>query len=101
MDEELSINVTIADRRYPMRIKRNEEEKIRKAAKIINERILQYQQRYSGKDNQDFLAMSALQFVMQIMENVEQTNISPFVKQIEEINEQLALYIDKNQRSNE
>lgn len=101
MDEELSINVTIADRRYPMRIRRSDEEKIRKAAKIINERILQYQQRYSGKDNQDCLAMSALQFVMQIMENVEQTNISPFVKQIEEINEQLALYVDKNQRSNE
>lgn len=95
MDEELSINVTIADRRYPMRIKRSEEEKIRKAAKIINERILQYQQRYSGKDNQDCLAMSALQFVIQVMETMEQSNISPFIKQIEEINDQLAGYFDK------
>jgi hypothetical protein len=94
MDEELSINVTIADRRYPMRIKRSEEEKIRKAARIINERILQYQQRYSGKDNQDCLAMSSLQFVIQVMDNMEQSNISPFIKQIEEINDQLAGYLD-------
>jgi len=96
MDEELSINVTIADRRYPMRIKRNEEEKIRKAVKIINERILQYQQRYSGKDNQDCLAMSALQFVIQIMDTMEQSDSSPIVKQIEEINDQLAGYLDNN-----
>jgi cell division protein ZapA len=94
MDEELSINVTIADRRYPMRINRGDEEKIRKAAKIINERILQYQQRYSGKDNQDCLAMSALQFVIQTMESMDQSNISPVIKQIEEINDQLAGYLD-------
>jgi cell division protein ZapA (FtsZ GTPase activity inhibitor) len=94
MDEEFSINVTIADRRYPMRINRNEEEKIRKAAKIINERILQYQQRYLGKDNQDCLAMSALQFVLQIMDLMDQTNTDQSMKQIEEINKQLTRYLD-------
>jgi cell division protein ZapA len=94
MDEEFSINVTIADRRYPMRINRNEEEKIRKAAKIINERILQYQQRYLGKDNQDCLAMSALQFVIQIMDLMDQSNTDQSMKQIEEINKQLTRYLD-------
>jgi len=94
MDEEFSINVTIADRRYPMRINRSEEEKIRKAAKIINERILQYQQRYSGKDNQDCLAMSALQFVIQIMDVMDQSNTDQAMKQIEEINKQLIGYLD-------
>jgi len=94
MEEEFSINVTIADRRYPMRINRSEEEKIRKAAKIINERILQYQQRYSGKDNQDCLAMSALQFVIQIMDLMDQSNSDQSMKQIEEINKQLVTYLD-------
>jgi cell division protein ZapA (FtsZ GTPase activity inhibitor) len=94
MDEEFSINVTIADRRYPMRISRSEEEKIRKAAKIINERILQYQQRYSGKDNQDCLAMSALQFVIQIMDVMDQSDTDQTMKQIEEVNKQLKVYLD-------
>jgi cell division protein ZapA (FtsZ GTPase activity inhibitor) len=95
MDEMLSINVTIADRPYPMRIKRSEEEKIRKAAKIINERIVQYQQRYTGKDNQDFLAMSSLQFAIQVLELIEQLDKEPLTKQIQEINEQLAAYLAK------
>jgi len=95
MDEELAINITIAERRYPMRIKRSEEEKIRKAAKIINERILLYQQRYTGKDNQDLMAMSALQFAIQVLEMMEKTDVDPVFMQIEELNEQLVKYLDK------
>ncbi|HEY3388760.1 MAG TPA: cell division protein ZapA, partial [Prolixibacteraceae bacterium] len=39
MDDKLSININIADRMYPLRIDRKEEEGIRKAAKIINEKV--------------------------------------------------------------
>ena len=95
MDEELAINITIAERRYPMRIKRNEEEKIRKAAKMINERILQYRQRYTGKDNQDFMAMSTLEFVIRLLDLMEQTDIDPAIEQIGEINQELARYLAK------
>ncbi|MDY6800169.1 MAG: cell division protein ZapA, partial [Bacteroidota bacterium] len=56
MDEKLSIRVNVADRYYPLKIDRSDEEKIRKAAKLINEKVLQYKQRYSDKDVQDFLA---------------------------------------------
>ncbi|HPR30672.1 MAG TPA: cell division protein ZapA [Prolixibacteraceae bacterium] len=93
MDELLSINITIADRRYPMRIKRNDEEKIRKAVKLINERILQYQDRYSGKDVQDFLAMASLQFVLQTLETIEQSEVDPVIQQIGEINRELIGYL--------
>lgn len=93
MDEELAINITIAERRYPMKVKRSEEEKIRKAAKVINERILQYQRMYTGRDNQDFLAMSALQFVIQVLEMMEKSDVNPAIKQIEEINLQLSQYL--------
>ncbi|MCF8358511.1 MAG: cell division protein ZapA [Prolixibacteraceae bacterium] len=95
MDEFLSINITIADRRYPMRIKRSEEEKIRKAAKIINERILQYQDRYSGKDVQDFLAMASLQFVLQTLETIEKSDVEPVLKQLENINNEINLYLSE------
>lgn len=95
MDEELAINITIAERRYPMRIKRNEEEQIRKAAKMINERILQYRQRYTGKDNQDFMAMSALEFVIRFLDMMEKSDIDPAITQIEEINQELVRYLTK------
>ena len=56
MDDKLSININIADRLYPLRIERKEEENIRKAAKIINDKVVQYKQRYPSKDIQDCLA---------------------------------------------
>ena len=62
MDDLLSIKVTIANRQYPLRINRSEEEAIRKAAKKINERIKEYEQNYAVRDPQDLLAMCALQF---------------------------------------
>lgn len=93
MNDELSINITIADRRYPMRIKRNDEEKIRKAAKIINERILQYQERYNGKDNQDFLAMSAVQLATQVLDLMQENDKEPLLEQIGEINRELGNYL--------
>jgi cell division protein ZapA (FtsZ GTPase activity inhibitor) len=68
MDDKLSIRVNVADRYYPLKVERENEEKIRRAARMINEKVLQYKQRYTDKDVQDFLAMAALQFVIKLIE---------------------------------
>lgn len=60
--EEISINISIADRPYRLTITRDEEERVRKAAAIINDRIHTYAQSYAYKDRQDLLAMAALQY---------------------------------------
>ncbi len=44
-----------------------EEEVIRKAAKLINEKILNYQERYGIKSTQRLLALSALDFAMSVL----------------------------------
>jgi len=59
---ELSIKINIANRIYPLSVKTEEEEGIRKTAKMINERIKQYESDYAVKDKQDLLAMCALEF---------------------------------------
>ncbi len=68
MDDKLSIRVNVADRYYPLKVERENEEKIRRAARMINEKVLQYKQRYTDKDVQDFLAMAALQYVIKLTE---------------------------------
>jgi cell division protein ZapA len=93
MDEEFTINITIAERRYPITIKRKDEERVRKAAKKINDRILLYRKNYKGKDSQDFMAMTALQFVIEYLDLVEKTDIDPAIQQIENINHQLDQYL--------
>ena len=71
MDDKLSIRVNVADRYYPLKVERENEERIRKAARLINEKVLQYKQRYTDKDVQDFLAMAALQYVIKLTEEEE------------------------------
>jgi len=51
-----------------MKVKVSEEEGIRKAVNLINERIKEYEQSYAVKDRQDLLAMCALQFATQALD---------------------------------
>jgi cell division protein ZapA len=67
MENEISIKVNIGDRQYPLRINTDEEEKVRKAAKIINEKVGFYLDNFSVKDKQDALAMAALEFATDSM----------------------------------
>ncbi|MBN1598214.1 MAG: cell division protein ZapA [Bacteroidales bacterium] len=93
MDEKLSIRINIIDRYYPLKIEKKDEEKIRKAGKIINEKVLQYKQKYSDKDVQDFLAMAALQYVTKLIEMEKQEDSSKLVNSIKELNEELEVYL--------
>jgi cell division protein ZapA len=60
MSELININLIIADRPYPLKVKPEEEELVRTVARQINEKVKEFQSLYSAKDKQDFLAMSAL-----------------------------------------
>jgi cell division protein ZapA (FtsZ GTPase activity inhibitor) len=66
VDPHLKIKVNIADRVYPLTIKREEEEMIRRAVKMINETVRSFQEKYAVKDKQDVLAMCALQWASQL-----------------------------------
>lgn len=89
MEEQLSIKVQIAERFYPLKIKRSDEEKIRKAAKMINDKVLQYKQRYTDKDAQDFMAMAALQFVINFLDCEQQQNVVSLEKELEGLSSEL------------
>lgn len=94
ISEKLSIRVNIADRYYPMKVERSDEAKIRQAAKMINEKIMQYKQRYKDKDLQDFLAMAALQFVTKVIETENNQDITTLVGGLQEIDRELSEYLD-------
>ncbi|MEJ5053626.1 cell division protein ZapA [Sphingobacterium sp. MYb382] len=59
---EISIKINIADRVYPLRVTTEEEEVIRHAAKLINEKIKELQDNYAVRDKQDLLSMCVLQY---------------------------------------
>ncbi len=59
---DISIKINIADRVYPLKVSTEEEEIIRRAAKLINDRIKDYQENYAVKDKQDLLSMCVLHY---------------------------------------
>jgi cell division protein ZapA len=63
--ELININLIIADRPYPLKVKPEEEEMVRNAAKQINQKVKELQDLYAAKDKQDFLAMSALMYAVE------------------------------------
>lgn len=87
----ININVIIADRPYPLKIKKAEEEDVRNAAREINEKVKQFQQVYAAKDKQDYLAMSALMYAVQNIENQRKTenSASSFEEELKKLEETL------------
>lgn len=61
-DDHISINLWLAGRSYRIRILPHEEEAVRKAAKVADEKIQELRNHYAGKDDQDFIAMCLLMY---------------------------------------
>ncbi len=69
--DELSVKIKIADREYPMKVKRQEEEKVRAAGKLINDKIKRYREQFGIDDKQDLLAMVAFDCLVDKMAEEE------------------------------
>ncbi len=93
MTEKLSINIKIDGRIYPLKVNRENEEKYRKAAKILNDIVLQYRQKYVNSDPRDFLAMTAYQFVLKTIELEEKVDQSPLLEELKKLDEELGDYL--------
>ena len=85
---EISIKINIADRVYPLKVNMEEEEIIRRAAKLINDRIKEYQENYAVRDKQDLLSMCVLHYATSSLKadmkvTVEDTEVTDKVYQLD------------------
>ena len=94
MDWSQTISIKIAERSYELRIrKEEEEERIRKASRLINDRLIQYKQRFSDKDAQDFLALEALRFAVKTFELEAKASSTEQADKLKQLNEQLDIFL--------
>jgi cell division protein ZapA (FtsZ GTPase activity inhibitor) len=77
MADELGVTIHIAGRPYRLLVKREEEEAIRGAAKLVDDQLNHYASIYSYNDKQDLLAMVALHYATTGMNAEEE---SEFIK---------------------
>lgn len=94
---EISIKINIADRVYPLRIATEEEEVIRYAAKLINEKIKELQENYAVRDKQDLLSMCVLQYATGMIkaERNAQQHEDGLEEQVHELDDMLTNFFRK------
>jgi len=94
MDWTQTIKIIIAEREYPFKINNEEEEeRIRKAGRLINDRLIQYKQRFSDKDPQDLLAFTALQFAVKTIELDTKASSTEQADKLRQLDEQLDMFL--------
>lgn len=93
-DGRISVRITIADRIYPLKIAMESEENLRKAANIINSEIEKYMD-FPDRDIQDKLAVSALYFVVKLLDLESLNNDKSLFSEIEKLGHELGFYLEK------
>ena len=83
------ITLNIAGRPCVLTIEREEEEEIRKAAQLINSKIAKYREKYATADPVDFLAVTALQFTVKMLEAERRNDVEPVLDEVKKINSRL------------
>ena len=89
MNDKLTVTLNIAGRPCVLTIEREEEEAIRKAAQLINSKIAKYREKYATADPVDFLAVTALQFTVELLEIEKRNDIEPILDEVKRISSRL------------
>ncbi len=86
MSELIPANIVIADRTYRLKIEVEEEELVRKTAKLINDKIIEYKENFAGKDMQDYVSMALLWFA------TEQNKTGEAMVKLDETSKKIQLF---------
>ena len=86
----MPVTLWLAGRSYRIRIKPDEEQSVRKAARLAEEKLNEMRNHYAGKDDQDFLAMVLLSYAIDSAESTMNdplllSEISGMSKQIDKV----------------
>lgn len=96
MDNKLAIKLKIAERVYPLRIDRDEEQKFREAAKLINEKLAIYRKHFTTSDGQDLLAMVSLHLATRQVESGENLSTEAILRDLKELTNDIESFIIEN-----
>ena len=98
-EEKFLLTLTIDGRKYPLRILKSEEQAFRDAAKKINTKINQYRVAFGGENSdmtsQDFMAMTAIQALVENFSLGDKNNTKPFEDKIGSLISELDDYLKK------
>lgn len=97
-ENNFRINIKIDGRNYPLTIDRKDEERYRKAAKIVNETINEYRKRFQSNDQQDIMAMTAFQAALNLCRLEDRQDYAQFIDDIKDLNDDISDFLNEKNR---
>ncbi len=97
MDEMMKIHVLIDGERYPMTIRREEEELYRAAANLINNRLNETRSSYPQLPPHRHWAMIALMLAYKNLSMKDQNDTAPYTRKLEELTQEIEAYISRKE----
>ena len=92
-NDEFEIKLDVAGRQYPVMIKRGDEQQeflVRKAAKRVQQHVIQHRQHYAKTvEERDLLAMIAIQLALEVIILENKNDTKPFTQKIQQLTETL------------
>ncbi|NOR74855.1 MAG: cell division protein ZapA [Draconibacterium sp.] len=98
-NKKLSINIKIDGRIFPLNIDREEEERYRLAAKMVNETISKFKKLFGEQESQNILAMTAFQIALSNTELQNRNDNSFFIDELKDLNDDISDFLkEKNKK---
>jgi cell division protein ZapA len=94
-DKMMKINLLIDNLRYPLNIPREEEERYRDAAKMINNTLNKYRSMWPELSANNHWAMAALEIAFNLTTNENRNDTKPYMEKLEELTKELDNYISR------
>ena len=97
MTDSFTINLFLADKHYPLRIKRSEEALFREAGRLVNDKLAQYRNHFdvsqSGLDLKDLLAMVACQLAIESLKANQSSDTTVYEERIATLTQELDAFL--------
>jgi cell division protein ZapA len=93
---EVTLNLNIAGRNYPLKVNQEDVAYLNEAEKMINARVDLYEKSFSVKDKQDLLAMCIINFATEILrKRAEVADFENISLQLKDTEQYLNTYLNK------
>ena len=89
MNDKIRINLHMAGTTYPVTIAREDEQRVREAAKRVNMRFNLNQQENPDVSPEKIIAMTAFEFALQMLDQQDRNDTEPYEEKIKELTEVL------------
>jgi len=100
---EVNIKVEIAGSIFPLKVNAEDEQNIKEAVELINNKIAEFEKNYAIRDKKDVLAMVMLQLVAQLYKqaNTAEKELSHLKELFADVEDMLKQHIQRVKTINE